>query len=94
VTYPVHLVRNVAKHDGGAHIATVEDALATNTVVLVRWVTRIGVDRPSICGRTKVDEATQIINTRLSATRGVGGVGTGPRNCNDSDPLEGLLDKS
>jgi hypothetical protein len=35
VTYPVKLVGDVAKHDGGANIAAVQDALTADAVVLV-----------------------------------------------------------
>lgn len=34
-TYPVECVRDVAKHDGGANVAAIENALAANTVVLI-----------------------------------------------------------
>jgi hypothetical protein len=34
VTYPVKLVGNVAKHDSGANITTIKDALTTDAVVL------------------------------------------------------------
>lgn len=43
MTNPVHLVGNVAQHDGGANIAAVEDALTTDTVVLISRVTPEGM---------------------------------------------------
>jgi len=37
-TYPVAICRDVAEHDRGANIAAVEDALTTDTVMLILGV--------------------------------------------------------
>jgi hypothetical protein len=94
VADPVHLVRNVAKHDGGANVAAIEDALTTDTVVLISWVTPEGSRRDRVESRTITDEATLVIDTRLVAVRRVGSAFACPRKSDGSDPLERLLKKS
>lgn len=67
MTYPVELVGNVAKHDGGAHIAAIEDALTADTIVLIVWVT-ISVNTGELIScRTIANNATLVINARLDA---------------------------
>jgi len=68
-TYPVHLVGDVAKHDGGANVTAIEDAVAANTVVLVvRMTVEVGT-RILVRSRTIADETTLVIDTRLGAMR-------------------------
>lgn len=87
---PVHLVGNVAKHDGGANVAAVKDALAANTVVLVMRMAAscgdsVGVRIPS---RTISDNATLIIDTRLVTVRRVESTRAGPLGHIDGVPQE------
>jgi hypothetical protein len=93
-TYPVHLVGDVAKHDGGAHIVAVEDGITADTVVLVGRVTIERLSRERVDGQTVSDDATLIIDTRLGAMRRIECALAGPRGRVDSDPLERLLRKS
>jgi hypothetical protein len=91
VTYPVHLVRDVAKHDGGADVAAIEDALTTNAIVLVCWMAIERRTRVRVDGSTITNEATLIVDTRLGTMRRVGGTITGPVSSDVGGPLERFL---
>lgn len=64
LTYPIHLVGNVAQHDRGADIAAIENALAADTVVLISWVTLVWAVEGAR-GRTITNKTTLVINARL-----------------------------
>jgi hypothetical protein len=91
-TNPVHLVGYVAKHDGGAHVAAIEDALAANTVVLVSGMTIEGLTGERVDSRAIADETTLIIDTRLDAVGRVDGAVASPESRVESDPLERFLE--
>jgi len=97
--HPVKLVRNVAKHDCSADIATVEDTLTTNTVVLivrVRSLVRATI-RPSIrklnvnSSRAVAKEPTECVDARLEPMRGCHGTLTSPGSRLKGAPVEGVL---
>lgn len=55
-TYPVKLVRDVAKHHRSTNVAAIENALTADTVVLIVWVavvasTAVGVLIRHLMGR-------------------------------------------
>jgi hypothetical protein len=89
-TYPVHLVGDVAQHDGSADIAAVKDALTADTVVLVSWMTLVwtveGAD-----SRAVADKAALVIDARLRVVRRVHGSLARPRGRLSDSPTEGLL---
>jgi hypothetical protein len=93
LTYPVKLVGNVAKHDGGANIAAVEDALTADAVVLVCRVAVVWLHRRhrGTKSRTEADDATLVVHARLDATWGVDGAFAGVQGRLGSEPLKGLL---
>jgi hypothetical protein len=91
VTYPVHLVGDVAKHDRGAHVATVKNALAANTVVLVCRMTIEGMTSERVDSRSVSDEATLVIDTRLDMMWRVDRAVAGPQSRAHSNPLKRLL---
>lgn len=88
--YPVHLVGNVAQHDGGAHITAIENALTADTVVLVSWVTLVRTVEGA-SGGTVADEATLVIDARLGAVGRVHGSLARPRCRLGDGPTECLL---
>lgn len=89
-THPVHFVGDVPQHDRGADIAAIENALATDTVMLISWVSLVrAVVRGS--GRTVSNKATLIVNTRLGAMRGVHSSLARPRRSLGDSPTEGVL---
>lgn len=93
-TYPVHLVGDVAQHDGGANIAAIEDALATNTVVLISWMEAsvdilvVAIDKAS---STVTGNAALLIDARHGAMRRVASTLTNPEGSLIRGPLEVLL---
>lgn len=73
MTYPVNLVGDVAKHDGGANIAAVEDALTADTVVLVGGMAVVWVHRRHGAAEdcTEAGDATLVVGVRLNDAAGV-----------------------
>jgi hypothetical protein len=70
-TNPVQLIGDVAEHDRSANIAAIKDALATDTVVLICWMTIVWVTTEGVGSRAITDKTTLIINARLDAMRRV-----------------------
>lgn len=74
-THPVHLVGDVAQHDGGTNITAIKDPFTTNAVVLIRRMTVSCRSRTVEWRRSspEANEATLIVNARLGTVRRVGG---------------------
>jgi tetrahydrodipicolinate N-succinyltransferase len=100
-TYPVELVRDVAKHHRSANIAAIQDTLTANTVVLIMRMTVVSGARVTVRsvvdGRHGVRSCSELGKTTLFVDAGLGTVGrmsrprTNPVDGLDGAPLEGLL---
>lgn len=92
MTYPVHLVGDVAKHDGGANIGAVQDTVTRDTVVLISWVwVLLVLVLEGATGSTKANNASLRVNRRVVAMRRGGRTVTVVQLGVDSDPLVHML---
>ena len=90
-TNPVQLVRDVSKHHSGADIAAVEDALTTDTVMLVVRMVMVRRSRVLVRRRPIANETALVVDTRLGTVGRVQGTLSGPEGWANGAPLEGLL---
>lgn len=91
MTYPIHLVGDVAQHDGSTNITAVKNAIAADTVVCIRRVTVDRGRRQRVRSRTVTNETAFIVHARLSTRRRVQTTLSSPMARVDRDPLKGVL---
>jgi hypothetical protein len=100
VTYPVKLVGDVAKHDSGANITTIKDALTTDAVVLVVGMAVTArattipvrlVDLNGVGRRSVLLKAAHGVDVGLVPMRGVHSALAEPSRGLNRAPLIGLL---
>jgi hypothetical protein len=97
-THPVHLVGDVAQHDGGTNIAAIEDAFTTDSVVLISRVETNRADVFSgkgivVVSSTVSGNAALVVDARHGAMGRAAWTLTTPQRRLISHPLECLLQR-